>query len=96
MVLNFIFAKNKNKKEGGKNMVASMTGYGRGEANGEGKSITIEIKSVNHRYLEMAVRLPRTYVMFEERIKSYLKNTLPGDVLMFISTLRKQEKSREI
>lgn len=55
-------------------MVASMTGYGRGEASGEGKSITIEIRSVNHRYLEMAVRLPRTYVMFEERIKSYLKN----------------------
>ncbi|HHU32905.1 MAG: YicC/YloC family endoribonuclease [Zhaonellaceae bacterium] len=78
-------------------MVASMTGYGRGEANGEGKSITIEIKSVNHRYLEMAVRLPRTYVMFEERIKSYLKNTFArGRIDVYINIEETGEIKRNL
>jgi uncharacterized protein (TIGR00255 family) len=67
-------------------MVTSMTGYGRGEAKGEGKVITIEIKSVNHRYLETVVRLPRFYVMFEEPIKNYLKSIfLRGRIDVFIN-----------
>lgn len=67
-------------------MVNSMTGYGRGEAKGEGKVITIEIKSVNHRFLETVVRLPRTYVMFEEPIKSYLKSIfLRGRIDVFVN-----------
>jgi uncharacterized protein (TIGR00255 family) len=46
-----------------------MTGFGRGEAVVIGKRITVEIKSVNHRYCEVAVRLPRTYSVLEERIR---------------------------
>jgi len=49
--------------------VSSMTGYGRGEAVGAGKQLTVELKSVNHRFLETVVRLPRQYSPLEDRIK---------------------------
>jgi uncharacterized protein (TIGR00255 family) len=47
----------------------SMTGFGRGENIGNGKKWTAEIRSVNHRFLDIRVRLPRQYMLFEERIK---------------------------
>ena len=50
-------------------MVNSMTGYGRGEGEGAGKQLVIELKSVNNRYLETLVRLPRQYNPMEEKIK---------------------------
>ena len=37
----------------------SMTGYGRGTASADGRELTIELKSVNHRYLDVSLRLPR-------------------------------------
>ena len=42
-------------------MVKSMTGYGRGEYIDEKKSITVEIKAVNHRYCDVYVKMPRRY-----------------------------------
>lgn len=78
-------------------MVTSMTGYGRGEATGEGKVITIEMKSVNHRYLETMVRLPRTYVVFEERIKNYLKDVfLRGRIDVFVNIEETGEITRKL
>ncbi len=50
-------------------MLSSMTGYGRGEADGAGKVITVELKAVNHRYLETLIRLPRQYNSLEEKMK---------------------------
>ncbi|MCW2277216.1 YicC/YloC family endoribonuclease [Heliophilum fasciatum] len=50
-------------------MIKSMTGFGRGEASGSGKRVTIEAKAVNHRYAEVIVRLPRIYGSLEEGIK---------------------------
>lgn len=83
--------------EGGDFMVTSMTGYGRGEATGEGKVITIEMKSVNHRYLETMVRLPRTYVVFEERIKNYLKDVfLRGRIDVFVNIEETGEITRKL
>ncbi len=54
-------------------MVSSMTGYGRGEAEGEGKQLTVELKAVNHRFLETVIRLPRQYSSLEERIKRLIQ-----------------------
>ena len=51
-------------------MIKSMTGYGRGEQVLSGRSITVEIRSVNNRYLDCTVKLPRIYVFAEDAIKA--------------------------
>ena len=53
-------------------MVRSMTGFGRAKAQIDGLDITVEIKSVNHRYFEFSARLPRSYNFLEEKLKSFL------------------------
>lgn len=50
-------------------MVRSMTGFGRGSAQSETHRFAVEIRSVNHRFLDIAVRLPREYAAFEEKIR---------------------------
>ena len=57
-------------------MLKSMTGYGRAQFMDEQMKITVEIKSVNHRFLEPFVKLPRKYSLLEERIKDLLRNYL--------------------
>ena len=54
-------------------MIQSMTGFGRGEATNEKYKITIEMKSVNHRYLDVSVRLPRKLNFFETAIRNQVK-----------------------
>lgn len=54
-------------------MANSMTGFGRGEASVCGYQFTIELKSVNHRFLEILVRAPRHLVGFEEQIRKTLQ-----------------------
>ena len=67
-------------------MIKSMTGYGRGEAVLNGRSITIELRSVNNRYLDCSVRLPRAYGFAEEGIKAKVKAaTSRGKVDVFVS-----------
>ena len=46
----------------------SMTGYGRGEATGA-KSWTVEVRSVNHKFLDLSIKIPRKYLGLEDRIK---------------------------
>ena len=55
-------------------MFNSMTAFGRCRLNGDGRDITVEIRSVNNRYLDCSVRLPRMYSALEERIKPYLQS----------------------
>jgi len=50
-------------------MVASMTGFGRGKASREDFNITVEIKSVNHRYFEYSSRMPRAFQFLDEVLK---------------------------
>ncbi len=54
-------------------MVKSMTGFGRAQVSVEGYNITVEIRSVNHRYFELYTKIPRTYSFLEERVKSLLQ-----------------------
>jgi len=51
----------------------SMTGFGRGEASGEGVTVTVEMKSVNNRFRDLQLRCPREYMAFEPRIAAILK-----------------------
>ena len=50
-----------------------MTAFGRAKLEGEKRDITIEIKSVNSRFFDCSVKLPRAYIFLEERIKDYVK-----------------------
>ena len=54
-------------------MLRSMTGYGRGHAVNGRYDITVEVKSVNHRYFEFTSRLPKAYLFLEDRLKHTLK-----------------------
>ena len=54
-------------------MIRSMTGCGRGEYSDEISKVTIEIRAVNHRYLDIYVKMPRRYSFAEETIKSAIK-----------------------
>ena len=56
-------------------MVKSMTAFGRAKTEGENKDITIEIKSVNSRFFDCSVKIPRAYSFLEERIKTYVQKT---------------------
>ena len=55
-------------------MIKSMTGFGRGEYTDEKRRIVAEIKSVNHRYTDVSVKMPRRYSFAEERIKTAVKS----------------------
>ncbi len=59
-------------------MIRSMTAFGRAKRQGESKDITIEIKSVNSRFFDCSVKLPRAYIFLEERIKEYIKQNAVG------------------
>ncbi len=50
-------------------MIHSMTGYGRGESSGAGFSCIVEMRSVNHRYRDIFVRLPKEFAEFEDRLR---------------------------
>lgn len=67
-------------------MIRSMTGYGRYQASIDGMDITVEIRSVNHRYYEYTSRLPRTYGFLDDKLKSYLQGRIArGKVEVYIS-----------
>ena len=67
-------------------MIKSMTGYGSAKGTVEGLEITVELKSVNNRYLDTSVRLPRSFLFAEEAIKSEVQSHISrGKVDVFIS-----------
>ncbi len=57
-------------------MVRSMTGFGRAKNQINGFDVTVEIKSVNHRYFEFSLRIPRSYNFLEEKIKNFLSQKI--------------------
>ena len=67
-------------------MIKSMTGYGRGEADRDGRKITVEVRSVNNRYLDCGVKLPRAYIFAEDAIKTRVGQTISrGKVDVFVN-----------
>lgn len=67
-------------------MVKSMTGFGRAVAETDGYVITVEIKSVNHRYFEFSSRIPRQYGFLDDKLKSYINSRVSrGKVECYVS-----------
>ena len=67
-------------------MIKSMTGFGRGEYADANRKFSVEIKSVNHRYLDMTVKMPKKLNFFEAAIRNELKNYIQrGKVDVFIT-----------
>lgn len=67
-------------------MIKSMTGFGRSELVKEDRKITVEMKSVNHRYLDVNMKMPKKLNYFEAAIRNELKNYIQrGKVDIFIS-----------
>ena len=67
-------------------MIKSMTGYGRAVETVNGREFTVELRSVNNRYLDCSVRLPRILTFGEEAVKQAVKNSISrGKVDVFIS-----------
>lgn len=67
-------------------MIRSMTGYGRAEEIIGDKDITVEIKSVNHRYCEAFIRIPRSYMQLEDILRGYIqKNVARGKVELSVN-----------
>ena len=67
-------------------MIKSMTGFGRCEVVGENGRFTVEIKSVNHRYLDMNIRTPKKMSFFENAVRGELKSCISrGKVDVYIS-----------
>ena len=54
-------------------MIKSMTGFGRSEISEGKRKISVEMKSVNHRYLEAGIKMPKKLNIFEARIRDLLK-----------------------
>lgn len=54
-------------------MVKSMTGFGRCEVVRDSRKYTVELKSVNHRYLDVGIRMPKKFNFFETAIRNLLK-----------------------
>jgi uncharacterized protein (TIGR00255 family) len=57
-------------------MIKSMTGYGRGEWQEDGKKLEVEIKSVNHRYCDILLRLPRKLNSLETQARNFLRQRI--------------------
>ena len=57
-------------------MIRSMTGFGRGEYTDGKRNITVEIKSVNHRYSDISIKMPRRYGFAEDKVKTTVKEKL--------------------
>lgn len=73
----------------------SMTGYGKGVCAEEGVELTAEVKSVNNRYLDLAIKSPRIFLAQEERIRAIAREHISrGHVDIFISYTDKREKEK--
>ena len=78
-------------------MVKSMTGYGRAVEMVNGREFTVEVRSVNNRYLDCTVKLPRTVSFAEDAVKQAVKASLSrGKVDVFVSLRAEQEETAQV
>ena len=74
-----------------------MTGYGKQNLSVEGREYQIEIKSVNHRYLDINVKIPKAISYLEETIKKEISNKIKrGKIDVFVSFENNSEEGRKI
>ena len=78
-------------------MIKSMTGYGMAEEMIDGMNISVEFKSVNHRYFEFSARVPRAYGFLEEKLKSFTNSYISrGKIDCFVNIENLEETDAEI
>ena len=78
-------------------MLRSMTGYGRSKCEFDSREYTVEIKSVNNRYSDISIKLPRSISFMEDNIKKLIsKSVTRGKVEVFISFINNSDKGRSI
>lgn len=74
-----------------------MTGYGRRQLQAEGRELTVEVKTVNHRFLDVGFRMPRNLNFLEEPIRMRLSQKLKrGHADVFINYRNNREDAREV
>lgn len=75
----------------------SMTGFGKNERAVDGRKIRVEIKSVNHRFLDINIRMPRFLLFLEEDVRRYLKTILSrGRVDVFVNYSSEREDAKSV
>jgi uncharacterized protein (TIGR00255 family) len=78
-------------------MIRSMTGFGRGASQGNSKEFLVEIKTVNHRYSDVFVKLPRQLSFLEDRVRKIVgKSISRGKIDVFVSYENYGEDSRNV
>jgi uncharacterized protein (TIGR00255 family) len=80
-----------------KTMVSSMTGYGRGEHVTKDIRVTVEVRSVNHRYSDISIKIPRYMSFLEERVREYVQHRVSrGRVDVYVSFELLEDKEIEL
>ncbi|MBA1333780.1 MAG: UPF0701 protein YloC [Firmicutes bacterium] len=78
-------------------MICSMTGFGRGEFKSSEAEVSVEIRSVNHRYSDISVKIPKYLSFLEERIREYIQNNISrGRIDVYVSYDQLERKDSEI
>lgn len=78
-------------------MIKSMTGFGRGKYENEGREYTVEIKSVNHKYSDISVKLPRQISYLEENVRKEISKKISrGKIDVFITMQDYSDKGKSI
>ncbi len=80
-------------------MVKSMTGFGRSEYCDGKRNIIVEIKSVNHRYNDISIRMPKKYAFAEEKIKNLVKDTVKRgkvDVSVIVENITENDSNVQL
>lgn len=78
-------------------MIKSMTGYGRGSYENDGRLYTVEIKTINHRYNDVSIKLPRYLNFLEDNTRKYISKTINrGKVEIYVSLENMSDKGRNI
>ena len=71
----------------------SMTGYGKGSYEENGIELTVELKTVNNRYLDASVKAPRVFAAYEEKIRARIREKMTrGHIDVFVSFKDKRER----
>ena len=75
----------------------SMTGYGEASHQNKNAKITVQVRSLNHRHLDLQLRVPREYLGFEEEIRKSLRETVSrGRIELFINRTSAPGHAREV
>ena len=78
-------------------MIRSMTGYGRGKFEDNGREYTVEIKTINHRYNDISIKMPRYLNFLEDKIRQYItKQISRGKMEVYVTVKNISSSSKNI